>query len=52
MGGKIAYYVTKDFSMELQKYYDGSLGDLEKDVKYSYRTKLERACKREKEYST
>lgn len=21
MGGKIPYYVTKDFSMELQKYY-------------------------------
>lgn len=52
MAGKIPYYVTKDFRTELQKYYDGSLGDLEKDVKYSYKTKLMRACEREKRYST
>lgn len=51
MAGKIPYYVTKDFSAELQKYYNGSLGDLEKDIKYAYKRKLKRACEREKEYS-
>lgn len=51
MAGKIPYYVTTDFSAKLQKHYNGSLGDLEKDVKNAYKTKLERACKRENDYS-
>lgn len=51
MAGKIPYYVTKDFSFELQNYYNGSLGDLEREVKNAYKTKLERACKREQKYS-
>lgn len=52
MAGKIPYYVTKDFSAELQKYNNGLLGDLEKDVKNAYKSKLKRACKHEKKYST
>lgn len=51
MAGKIPYYVTKDFTAEIQKYYSGSLGDVEKDVKTEYKMKLERACQREKSYS-
>lgn len=51
MAGKIPYYVSKDFSTDLKKYYDGSLGGVEKDIENSYKTKLMRTCKREKEFS-
>lgn len=51
IAGKIPYYVTKDFGAKLQKHYNGLVGDLEKDVKNAYKTKLERACKRERDYS-
>lgn len=52
MAGKIPYYVTKNFKVELQDYYNGSLGNIEKEIKNAYKMKLKRACKRENEYST
>lgn len=51
MGAKIPYYVTRHFTTDLEHYYQGSLGKLEKEVKNEYKNKLASACNREKEQS-
>lgn len=51
MAAKIPYYVSRDFFADLQHYYQGSLGKLEKDVKNEFQTKLTNACNRERKMS-
>lgn len=49
--GKIPYYVTRDFSAELDDHYGGLLIKLEKDVKKEFKIKLIDACDLEKRHS-
>lgn len=48
---KITYYVTRNFAMQLDQYYGGQLGMLEKDVKYDYKIKILKDCEREEKHS-
>lgn len=48
LSGKITYYVTRDFKADVRDKYQGSMKQLEVDVKMSYQKHLTDACNRER----
>lgn len=48
LSGKIKYYVTRDFEADVRDKYQGSMKQLEVDVKMSYQKHLTDACNRER----
>lgn len=48
LSGKIPYYVTRDFKADVRDKYQGSMKELEVDVKTSYQKHLTEACNRER----